>query len=116
MKRFTTGAIGVTQGSNVVFSDFSDGGEMWSGDGDRVRRKFVEFDEPFRTSPMVHVGISLWDVNRQSNFRADISAENVSRTGFDLVFRTWGDSQIARISMNWIAFGELGYSDDWDVR
>ena len=47
--------------------------------------------------------------------RADISAETVTEDGFDLVFRTWGDSRIARVRIGWIAMGELSDDDDWDV-
>lgn len=116
MHRFELGAIGVTQGNDEIFSDFSDGGEMWVGEGARARHKLIVFDEPFRSPPIVHVGISLWDVAQNTNLRADISAENITESGFDMVFQTWGDSKIARVRMNWIAFGELRYTDDWDVR
>ena len=44
--------------------------------------------------------------------RADVSVETVTEDGFDLVFRTWGDSSIARVRIGWIAMGEL--SDDED--
>jgi hypothetical protein len=37
---------------------------------------------------MVHVSLSMWDMGNDSNARADIRAENVTETGFDLVFRT----------------------------
>ncbi len=116
MHRFSTGAIGIAQGNDEIFSDFSDGGDMWVGEGERLRRKLVVFDEPFRRPPIVHVGISLWDVHQNSNLRADIAAEAITNTDFEMVFQTWGDSRIARIRMNWIAFGELRYADDWDVR
>lgn len=64
----------------------------------------------------MHVSVSLWDVNQNKNFRADVSAEEVTKAGFYLVFRTWGDSKVARIRMNWMAIGQLHYADDWDVR
>jgi hypothetical protein len=54
MKRMSSHPIGVDQGLLELFSDFQDGGDMWTG----------------------------------SNVRADIRTENVTETGFDLVFRT----------------------------
>jgi hypothetical protein len=32
-----------------------------------------------------------------------------------MVFRTWGDSRIARVRMSWTAFGEVKSDDDWDL-
>jgi hypothetical protein len=31
------------------------------------------------------------------------------------VFRTWGDTRIARVRIAWMAIGELSEGDDWDV-
>ena len=33
--------------------------------------------------------------------------------GFDIVFRTWNDTQVARIRVAWTAIGELPNEDDW---
>ena len=115
MKRFPSGTIGVAQGSRVLFSDFADGGVMWTGEGDRESRHIVQFNEPFRLPPAVHVGISMWDTDHQTNARADLTTENISETSFDLVFRTWGDTRVARIRADWMAIGQVVDDDDWDV-
>ena len=65
--------------------------------------------------PNVQTSVSLWDMDAATIIRADISAETVTEDGFDLVFRTWGDSRIARVRIGWIAMGELSNDDDWDV-
>ena len=65
---------------------------------------------------MVHVGLSMWDTDNKTNQRADISAEEVEPAGFVIVFRTWGDSRIARVRADWLAIGELSDEDDWDIR
>ena len=31
-------SIGILQGSRVLFSDFADGGQMWTGQGERESR------------------------------------------------------------------------------
>ena len=115
MKRIQNHLVGVDQGSDVLFSDFEHGGDMWAGDGPRLHRKKVKFGEPFRTPPAVHVAISMWDMDHNSNQRADISAEKITEKGFELVFRTWGDSRIARIRADWMAVGELPDEDAWDL-
>ncbi|MEZ5796051.1 MAG: H-type lectin domain-containing protein [Paracoccaceae bacterium] len=114
MRRFGS-AIGILQGSRVLFSDFADGGVMWTGSGNRESRFLVTFREPFREPPAVTVGISMWDMDHRTNSRADISAENVTAKGFHIVFRTWGDSRVARIRADWMAIGPVRDDDDWDV-
>lgn len=115
MKRLRNHLIGIDQGDTVLFSDFEDDGEMWTGRGQRERRRRISFSEPFRTVPVVHVSISMWDVDNQTAVRADIMAEIITRDGFDLVFRTWGDTRVARIRAAWVAMGELRQEDEWDL-
>ena len=115
MKRIASGSIGVDQGSRVLFSDFADGGMMWTGQGPRESRHRVVFKEPYADVPSVQVSISMWDLDQKTNARADISAENISATYFDLVFRTWGDSRVARIRADWMAIGPLRDPDGWEL-
>lgn len=115
MKRLRNHLIGIDQGETVLFSDFEDGGEMWTGRGQRERRRRVSFSEPFRTAPSVHVSISMWDVDTASALRADVVAETITKDGFDLAFRTWGDTRVARVRLAWMAMGELRQADDWDL-
>ena len=106
-------AIGIAQGDEALFSDFTDDGEMWTGEGTRERRKRVAFDPPFRAAPSVHVGLSLWDTDCQTNARMEVSARNVTADGFDIAFVTWGDTRIARVRVSWIAIGAAHHEDDY---
>lgn len=115
MKRIRGHLVGVDQGLVNLFSDFATDGEMWTGEGTRERSQWVAFSEKFRNRPIVQVALSLWDMDSESNVRADIGAEDVSDEGFNIVFRTWGDTRVARVRMSWIAFGEVRDADDWDV-
>lgn len=99
----------------MLFSDFENDGPMWTGTGQREIRKHIPFKEAFHSAPAVIVGLSLWDSDTRANLRADLGAENVTREGFDLVFRTWGDSRIARIRADWTALGAARDGDDWDL-
>ncbi|MFN6951671.1 MAG: H-type lectin domain-containing protein, partial [Albidovulum sp.] len=74
MQRIASHLIGVDRGSVMLFSDYQDGGAMWTGEGPRELRRVVEFAEPFRSSPVVQVSISMWDMDRHTNQRAYISA------------------------------------------
>lgn len=115
MKRLTTASIGIVQGSRVLFSDYADGGQMWTGQGDRESRHVISFKEPFSAVPSVMVGISMWDTDHAHNARADLTAEKITAKGFHLVFRTWGDTRVARIRADWTAIGPVKDEDDWDV-
>lgn len=113
--QITAATLGILQGSRMLFSDFADGGPMWTGEGPREARQGVVFDPSFTAAPAVIVGLSLLDLDRRSNARLDLTAENVTATGFDIVLRTWGDSRIARIRADWTALGPVRGEDEWDV-
>ncbi|MGJ8603226.1 MAG: H-type lectin domain-containing protein [Marivita sp.] len=115
MQIIKTSRLGVAQGSVDLFSDFEEGGEMWTGEGSRVRRQRVTFDETFAVPPVVHVTLTLWDMDSERNVRADLTSEEVTTAGFDAVFRTWLDTRVARVRISWIAIGALTDEDDWDV-
>ena len=99
----------------VIDSDFEDGGDMWTGTGPRERRKYIAFSEPFKSEPLVHVALSMWDTDNLTNQRADVHASSITEAGFTAVFRTWGDTRVARVRVGWMAIGELGWADEWEL-
>jgi hypothetical protein len=115
MRRFGGHVIGVDRGSIVMFSDFEDGGPMWTGNGARELRREVAFSSPFRDIPVVQVALGMWDVDHKHNMRVDVSTDKVGPEGFVLVFRTWGDTRVARVRADWIALGEVRSDEDWQV-
>jgi len=115
MKRLNNHLIGVDQGDVPLFADFEDGGEMWTGTGPRERRKPVRFSARFRASPAVQLSISLLDADTHAAIRMDLTAENITPEGFDIVVRTWLDTRIARMRVSWMAIGALPHEDDWDI-
>ncbi len=115
MRKLVSSTIGIDQGNEELFSEFASGGAMWTGSGARERRLWVKFAEPFLSPPSVHVSLSLWDMDSAANVRADLAAEKIGLEGFDLVFRTWSDTRVARVRMSWMAIGELRNQDDWEL-
>ena len=113
MQVFIQQAIGIDQGDDVLFTDFADGGDMWTGKGHRERRKKIVFSAPFKSAPMVHIALSLWDIDSARNTRADVTAEKITPQGFEAVFRTWGDTRVARVRVRWMAIGAAFHEDDW---
>jgi hypothetical protein len=115
MKRFSTNTIGIQQGSQMLFSDFVNDGPMWAGQGARESRANIAFPESFAEAPAVHVSIGLWDMDHKHNIRADISATNITPEGFEIVFRTWADTRIARVRVDWLAMGSATSEEDWQL-
>ncbi|NAZ36514.1 H-type lectin domain-containing protein [Rubellimicrobium sp. CFH 75288] len=115
MKRFSGYRIGIAQGESVLFSDFATGGAMWEGEGPRQTTAPVTFAEPFRSEPAVHVTLTMWDVANSANARIDVSAADVRCDGFVILFRTWGDTRVARVRVGWLAIGPVRDDEDWEV-
>lgn len=115
MRRLNSGTVGIDHGDVVLFSDFEDEGEMWRGQGPRQNRAAVSFSQPYRDAPHVQVSVSMIDLSNASNTRYDVQAENISPTGFDIVFRTWADTRVARARVAWTSFGELANDEGWDL-
>lgn len=115
MLRIDTMHTGVQQGDTLLFSDFQDGGEMWAGQGPREIRREIRFDEPFKRTPVVQISLSMFDMDNGANARMDLSTDAISKDRFQIVFKTWGDTRIARVRVAWIAFGPVGHEDDWDL-
>lgn len=115
MRKLLSGTIGIDHGDVVLFSDFEDDGQMWRGVGPRLSRAPVTFAQPYKGIPHVHVSISMWDIANTTNIRADVKAESITNEGFQIVFRTWADTQVARVRVAWTAFGELPYDEGWEL-
>ncbi len=115
MKRIAGHLIGVDQGEVLLFSDFENDGEMWTGSGERERLVQVDFSQSFDKPPSVHCSMSLLDLETGPSIRADVAARDVTKLGFNILFRTWGDSRVARIRVAWMAIGELPDSDAWEL-
>ena len=88
---------------------------MWRGEGARQSRATVAFNGTFVAPPHVQVSISMWDISNNTNSRVDVQSEDITETGFQIVFRTWNDTQVARIRVSWTAIGELPNDDGWDL-
>lgn len=115
MQHFNANSIGIDQGEELLFSDFEHDGPMWANEGPRLLTHEVRFSETFLKPPLVHVSMSMWDISNAATARMDIRAERITETGFDIAFRTWGDTKIARIRASWMALGAVAYEDNWVV-
>jgi hypothetical protein len=115
MKKLRSHTVGIDSDDVILFSDYEDGGEMWTGRGQRECRRRIRFSEKFKSPPTVQLSPSLWDLDATTIMRADFTVESVTKSGFEMVFRTWGDTRVARMRIAWMAIGEISELDDWDV-
>ncbi len=72
--------------------------------------RHIEFHTQSKT-----IAASRMTQKKVSAHRSELVAENISETGFDVVFRTWSDNRVARVRAAWMAIGDLPFEDDWDV-
>ena len=115
MKRVASHLIGSDQGELMLFSDYENDGEMWTGTGERERVLPVTFSQAYRNLPVVHCAMSLLDLATGPSIRADVGTRDITETGFSIVFRTWEDSRVARIRVAWMAIGELSDDEEWEL-
>jgi len=115
MHRSISGPLGIEDGEIILFSDYEHDGPMWTGSGPRESRKQVVFKEPFNAPPSVRVWLTMVDISNAGNVRMDVQAEAVIEQCFAAVFRTWGDTHIARVRVGWQAIGAASHPDNWQV-
>jgi hypothetical protein len=86
----------------------SEGWQFDHGQGPDHGREYklrVHFTTAFRNTPLVHLGLSGFDISNHDAARLSASAANISAEGFDLVLATWLDTRIWRVEVNWLAIG-----------
>ena len=89
-----------------LFNHVEKNGPMWYSDGDREVRVIVRFTQPFQRPPHIIIGITGMDSSKGQNLRFSLNADNISTQKFELVFKTWADTKIARANVNWTAIGQ----------
>ena len=71
--------------------------------GDRIFTLEVRFNKPFETIPDVVVGLNKMEFDKNTNARVDVQASAVSRDGFVLRIKTWGDTKFLVLGGSWVA-------------
>jgi hypothetical protein len=74
--------------------------------GDRTITVQVNFLNPFENKPNVVCGISSIDVDKSTAVRYSVKPISVSRDGFTVEVKTWGDTKINSITGFWVAHAE----------
>jgi hypothetical protein len=72
---------------------------------ERFFRARIEFVSPFAAPPLVHVGLSGFDIDNGDTARLRVHAEAISSTGFELVLTTWRRTRVYGAETSWLAIG-----------
>lgn len=116
MQRIATNYLGVLQGHAALFDRFVADTDMWSGTGDREINAEIRFAKPFLAAPTVFLTIAMIDKESPTPLRLVLEPKAIRQDGFIAQARSWGDTQIARLSVNWTALGAIADPDEaWDV-
>jgi hypothetical protein len=76
-------------------------------DAARIQRHQVTFEQPFTSTPLVHVGITGLDVSKEDNVRLRVRARDINESGFVIEAETWLNTRIWAIDVTWLAIGTV---------
>ncbi len=71
----------------------------------RVFTVDVRFDFAFHSPPVVHVGLTGFDIDQRHTARLNLKAVEISTIGFKAEISTWSDSRIYSVDFCWMAVG-----------
>lgn len=73
--------------------------------GERSFTVAIEFSTPFTTTPVVHLGLTGFDVDQASSARLRLHAVDVSPFGFTGRITTWRSTRVYSVEFQWLAVG-----------
>lgn len=65
----------------------------------------VFFDSPFESPPVVHLGLTGFDLDQRDSSRLTVKAENITANGFQAVITTWSATRVFSVEFDWLAIG-----------
>ncbi len=102
-----TSSAQVFQAGEFVVDPDTEGNSLNGGRGDRIYIQQVNFTKPFSTLPQVLTSLSGFDATSDDarTVRVHVSATRITKSGFALRMKTWGDGRVGAMWGNWIAIG-----------
>ena len=71
-------------------------------EGVKISTTYVAFSKEFDEIPSIHVSLSRIDT--EGEVKLHVYANDITRLGFNLIFKTWNYSQIWSAEASWIAY------------
>lgn len=95
--------------ASVQFDHTSGDWSLASADADgsevRTFRTRITFDVPFGSTPVVHVGLTGFDIDNCDTARLKLDTAAISPDGFDVSISTWMNTRVYQVSISWLALG-----------
>lgn len=99
----------VVQAGDFVAGPDTEGYSLNGGKGERTYVEPIAFDKPYTAPPKVIVALSGYDATSDPNdetLRVQISATKITKNGFTLRIKTWGNGRVGAVWGGWIAVGK----------
>ena len=74
-------------------------------DETRVFRFAVFFGTPFKSPPVVHLGLTGFDIDQRDTSRLTLTATDITTTGFTAEIATWRETRVYSVAFSWLALG-----------
>ncbi len=76
-------------------------------DPDDVRTFTVDvtFVSMFMEVPVVHLGLTGFDIDQRDGGRITVKAEAITEFGFQAVISTWASTRVYAVEFSWVAIG-----------
>ena len=71
----------------------------------RVLRFAVFFSAPFDAPPVVHLGLTGFDLDQRDASRLTLTATEITGTGFIAEIATWRETRVYSVAFSWLALG-----------
>ena len=65
----------------------------------------VNFDNSFSNVPLVHIGVTGFDIDNKDTSRLSVRAEEITHSGFNVVVETWMHTRMYKVEFSWLAIG-----------
>lgn len=73
---------------------------------ERVFTRTVTFESKFAKPPKVVIGLSGLDGDGTKNNRVQVTAKDITESGFVVEYKTWFDTVLYTVWANWLAYGD----------
>ena len=71
----------------------------------RVFRYTVGFSSPFDAAPVVHLGLTGFDLDQRDSNRLSLTATEITGAGFIAEISTWRETRVYAVAFSWLAVG-----------
>jgi len=71
----------------------------------RVFRYTIYFAQPFDAAPIVHLGLTGFDLDQRDSNRLTLRAVEISPAGFVAEIATWRETRVYSVAFSWLALG-----------